>query len=111
MGNHRLRNLVSDCKHWIETRHRFLEDHADLLAPIFRHLIPSEIKQILSVEQDVSAINETGWFGKQLHDGKSRHRLTTARFSHDRPYAAGLQRKVNPVNCPSTSTRSFEIGA
>jgi len=65
----------------IQARHRVLEDHRDLLTPQVAHLGLIESKQILALEDDLSAFDMPGGLGQESHDRQVRDRLAAARLA------------------------------
>ena len=81
------RDLFADCLDRVQRRHRFLENHADVVAAQRAHLVLGGGKDI-----DATEGNPAGGAGgkrQQTHDGKRRHRLARAAFA-DKPHHFAL---------------------
>ena len=53
-----LLDLIPAREHGVETRHRLLEDHGDLIATNCSHLTLGEIEQVPSLVDDFTAVNK-----------------------------------------------------
>jgi hypothetical protein len=60
MNLERLHELQSDCQDRIERSHRLLEDHRDVAAADFAHLLIIELKQVAAVEQNAALRHAAG---------------------------------------------------
>ena len=103
-----LDELLSDGEHRIQGGHRLLENHRDLLAADLTHLVLGHLYDILSLKEDLAALDLTRLLD-QSHDGERGHTLSTAGLTYDtqrfsllhiegniidRLYEAGLGMKV-----------------
>ncbi|GAB1159006.1 hypothetical protein YWY31_50310 [Paenibacillus illinoisensis] len=65
----------------VKCTHSVLENHAQIPAPFFAHVLLRELVQIYPLEQNPSGLPD-GWF-IQAHDGPACHRLAAPAFSYN----------------------------
>ena len=97
MNKESLLNLTSHLQNRVQTRHRLLKDHRNVIAADFPELSLRKLCQILSFEQDASA----GYFARifeKSHDGSRRHALSAAAFSDKSDDFPLRNRDVHTVN-------------
>lgn len=66
----------------IQSHHRVLKDHADLVAANGAHLIVIAINKILSFENDLARVY-VSWLRYQFDDGESKYRFPCPRLADD----------------------------
>ena len=86
-------DLVADGAHRVEGRHRFLEDHAKLVAAQGAHLGLWPIEQVDPVK--TGSATRARPVGQQLHQRKCRHRLARSAFADQSEGLARLHGKIH----------------
>src|SRR6185437_13244887 len=98
MQPQRLADLPPDSQHWIERRHRLLEDHRDLVAAHIAHRRFVEHEEVAPVEPDASADDAAGRIGNETHQRQRRHALAAAAFTDHRQGLAAVERERDVVD-------------
>ena len=97
MDGQDLLDLAADVPDRVQRRLRLLEDHADPVAAIPAHRVVGERQQVLAVEDDLPALDATG-FCDQAHDREARHALAATRFADDPHDLATVDVEVDAVD-------------
>ena len=97
MGEDRLDDLVSDPVHRIERRHRILEDHRDLLAANFPHLVLAQLHQVAALVEHLALDPHIGIVDQAQH-GHHRDALPRPRLAHDAEHLALVDGERNAVH-------------
>ncbi|MNZ76717.1 hypothetical protein D3C78_952340 [compost metagenome] len=82
MAQQGLGNLVADGEERIETGHRLLKDHRNLVAPHLPHGVFGKRQQVASAEQDF-ALNPAAFTIQQPHDGERGNTFARSAFTDD----------------------------
>ena len=98
MQSHDLGDLLADGQQRIQAAHRFLEDHADLVAADPSHVRLRQQQQVPAAKQHASAGNLPRRCRHQPHDGQRGHRLAAAGLAHDRQRLAGDNREADAIH-------------
>ena len=97
MLNQRFRDLEADGEHRIEARHRFLEDHGDIVAADVLHISFGQRQQIAASEHD-AALATAALFGNEPHDRERGDALARTGFADDRDGFAGRDLEGDAAN-------------
>jgi hypothetical protein len=92
----RLDDLAPDAHHGVERRHRVLEDHRHLRAPVRPQGGVVEPVDALTLEGDLA--RPLGGGRQQPHDRAGQHRLAAARLAHQPERAPAGERERHPVD-------------
>src|SRR5450755_118910 len=84
-----LRDLPTHGIHRVQTGHRILEDHRELLATVVRELVFRQPEQLVIAEPNGAGDMRGPW--QQTHDGKRRHGLAGTRLTDDPENFAAVQ--------------------
>ena len=88
-----LGHLLADGLDRVERRHRFLEDHADIVAAQRAHPVFGRGQDVDPVEGH--AARGSRGLRQELHDGKRRHRLARTGFADQRDRLPGRDRQLH----------------
>ena len=106
---HDLGDLASDLPGRVERRHRVLEDHRDLVAPDRRHLLLAEVGDVTAVEGD-DAFRHVTDSRQELHDRKSRRRLSASGFADEPDALARVDVERDPRDRLHVRGAQVELG-
>jgi hypothetical protein len=95
----RLADLEGDGEARIEARHRFLEDHGDILADDPAALLGGYAAQVVAVELHPVG-RDRRRPGQEAHQRQHGHRLAGAGFADDRQDFALVDGKIGSVDGP-----------
>ena len=93
----------------IEARHRILENHGNLLAADFAHLLNGEFEQILSVKEDFAGNDFRRRLRQDTHHGFNRGGFACAGFSHKAQRFAVPERKIQVFHGMYRCIKGFEM--
>ena len=110
MDFHRLDQLPANRPCAIQTGHRFLKDHGDMVAAYLAHLTPGQIEQVFALKQDPATVDISGRFRHELQDGQGRHGLATARFPDECERFALLQDETDPIDRAGNAVWGMKVG-
>ena len=109
MDEQRLHDLLADRQDRVERGHRLLEDHRDVAAAQFAHLLVGEFEQVAAFEQHAARRHPAGGLGQQPHDGERRHRLAAAGLADDGDDLAAVDGVGNAVDRAHDAARRVEL--
>src|SRR5262249_34426130 len=89
-------DLKTDGERRIQTRHRFLEDHADAIAAYSLHLGFGQLRQVGAVEDDAPTVDAARRRRQQPHDRHRGYALAAAGLAYQPDRLAGrhLERHI-----------------
>jgi hypothetical protein len=93
----RSRDLATNLHDGIERRHRVLEYHGDLTAPVSAHLRWRERCEILALEDDTAFEPEMS-LREQADDRSGQYGLSRARFTDDAERATTVEHERHSVD-------------
>src|SRR5262245_55153305 len=79
-----LADLPLDRVQRVERRHRFLEDHGDVVAAYLAKGLLVGMEQLLTLEADLAGRMRSCRIGQELHDRERRDRFARSRFTYQR---------------------------
>ena len=97
VDHQRLRDLTADGKDRVQARHRFLEDHRDLVAADLVHLVHGQLRQVHAVEEDLAGV-DIAVAVEQTEDAHGRDALAGAGFADDAEDLTGVERIAHAVD-------------
>ena len=109
MDLQRLDDLQPDGQDRVERGHRLLEDHRDVAAADFAHLLVIEIEQVAAVEGDSAPRDAAGQPRQQAHDRERGHRLARAGFAHDGDDLAAIDVEAHALDGAHHPARGQEM--
>src|SRR5712671_5807813 len=109
MHPQRLADLTADGQHRIETRHRLLEDHRNVVAADGAHLALGKLQQILSLEAD-GARDPARGLGDEPHQRHRGNRLAAAGFTDNGQRLAFVDVEGDAVDGAVDTLRRTEMG-
>src|SRR5262249_53623670 len=104
-----LGDLAADGEDRIEARHRFLEDHADIVAADLAHGALAELEQVPALEP-YRAPDSSGRVWPRPPTGVGAPRLSAAALADDRHRLAGLDRERDAIDRAVPPVRRAEVG-
>jgi hypothetical protein len=93
----RFGNLIADAHHWIEGRHRLLEDERDAGAAHFPHFAFRQRQEVAPFEDDASA-GDSAWRLNQPQDREGGDRFAAAGLTDDAERLAAIQLKADMIH-------------
>ncbi len=103
-------NLPADGEHRVETGHRLLKNHGDIVAAHLAHFTNRQLEQVLSMEQNLAADNFARRGLHQPHDGQRSDAFAAARFAHDAQRLSFFDGKGDVVDSLDDTVFGVEIG-
>ena len=97
LEDHSLGKLSTDLNDRVKGGHRILEDHSDLVAADLVEIVLIDLKQILTVVNDLAVLND-GVTCENTEDRLTCNRLTRTRLTNDSKCLTLLKVKVNTAN-------------
>ena len=97
VDHQRLGDLTADGKDRVQARHRFLEDHGDLVAADLVHLVHGQLRQVHAVEEDLAGV-DIAVAVEQTEDAHGRDALAGAGFADDAEDLTGVERIAHAVD-------------
>src|SRR3990172_83821 len=98
MPLHRLLDLVTNPVKGIQSCHRILEDHTDLLTANATHFGFAQLEKIGPVQEDLPTNDLPGRFLYKPHDRKARHSLPGAALTHNTQGLALVHLKADAID-------------
>src|SRR6266699_3732064 len=102
-------NQTEDFDGTIEGRHRLLEDHGDVIAPNFLHLLVGQCHEVLVTKPDMAA-SDPAVLLQQPHDRQRRDALPRARLADQAHGRLGRDGQVDPIDRLDRSAVNVELG-
>jgi len=90
----RLHHLCTHRGHRVQTGHRLLEDHGDLLTANLAHRGHGEPPDVATGQRDLASLDASG-LGHQAQDRESRHRLAATGFPHQSQHLSGRDLEIH----------------
>ena len=108
MEPQRLADLPPDGEHRVQTGHRLLEDHADVVAAQLAHLRLGEIEQVAPLEAD-DAGSAPGRLRDETQDRHGRDRLAASALAHHGHGLARIDVEGNALDRAHHAVRRAEM--
>ena len=90
-------DLRTDAEHWVQARHRFLEDHRDLVAADLVHLVHGQLRQVHAAKEDLAGV-DIAVAVEQTEDAHGRDALAGAGFADDAEDLTGVEGIADAVD-------------
>ena len=110
MDLQRLFDLKADREDRVQRGHRLLEDHRDVAAADFAHLLVVEIEQRAAVEYDAAFRDFRGQARQQPHDRERGHRFAGAGLADDGDHFAAVDGEADALDGAHDAARGGELG-
>src|SRR3972149_3639157 len=94
----RFGDLEPDREHRVQARHRFLENHRDLVAADLAHLLGRQGAQVLALEKNPPSRYGSRGARYQAKYGKRGHRFARTGFTDDTEGFAAAQMEAHPAH-------------
>ena len=109
MQSHCFADLLADRVERVQRRHRFLENHRDVVAANSLHLAIGQRAQVLALEADLAADDLAGRARDQPQDGERRYAFATAGFANHRQRLARVHLVGDAIDRLDEAGRSSEM--